>query len=58
MRNNPTTGPVVSALHEKKYLEHIAQITGPVLDLAFPWARCLIFTMLCNLGLKHFQSAS
>ncbi|CAK7323967.1 unnamed protein product [Dovyalis caffra] len=36
MRINPTTsGPGVSAL-EKKNLGHIAQIIGPVLDVAFP----------------------
>ena len=36
MRINPTTsGPEVSAL-EKKNLGRIAQIIGPVLDVAFP----------------------
>ena len=36
MRIKPTTsGPEVSSL-EKKNLGHIAQIIGPVLDVAFP----------------------
>jgi hypothetical protein len=46
MRTNPTTSrPGISTIEEKS-VGRIDQIIGPVLDITFPQASCLIFIML------------